>query len=346
MTARRRRSPGVETPMSWSSIDTLEASAAGAGGPHTRADLALLKLGRLLRASKYSFRTITPESHRRVNLRAQSAEAHSVVDVFGWSRPFAHGVLPEATHRLLDEAGMLTREGDLLRSQVRFSTLEDLLFAHSSFPTTQEDSVFFGPDTYRFARFIESSLRAYAIDRSATVVDIGCGSGAGGLVVSRCMRAPPQRLVLSDISVKAVRFARINASINAVPAEVLRSDVLQEVDAAPDLIVSNPPYLVDPAHRVYRDGGGALGFDLSLRILQESLDRLAPAGLLILYTGSAIVGDVDQFRAAVAQLAENRRVATWRYEEIDPDVFGEELETAAYAEADRIAAVGLTVRMM
>jgi methylase of polypeptide subunit release factors len=269
------------------------------------------------------------------------------VDVLGWSRPFARGVLPEAIHRLLDEAGMLTREGELFRSQVRFSTLEALLLAHSPFPTTQEDAVFFGPDTYRFARFIESSLRAYATDRSTCVVDIGCGSGAGGLVVSRCMRAPPRRLVLSDISVKALRLASINASINAVPAEVLRSDVLEEFDGAPDLIVSNPPYLVDPTHRVYRDGGGALGFDLSLRILRESLDRLAPAGLLILYTGSAIVGGMDRFRtAAVAELAENRRVATWRYEEIDPDVFGEELETAAYAEADRIAAVGLTVRMM
>jgi hypothetical protein len=31
------------------------------------------------------------------------------------------------------------------------------------------------------------------------------------------------------------------------------------------------------------------------------------------------------------------------YEEIDPDVFGEELERPAYAHVDRIAAVGLTV---
>jgi hypothetical protein len=30
------------------------------------------------------------------------------------------------------------------------------------------------------------------------------------------------------------------------------------------------------------------------------------------------------------------------YEEIDPDVFGEELDRPAYATADRIAAVGLT----
>jgi hypothetical protein len=32
----------------------------------------------------------------------------------------------------------------------------------------------------------------------------------------------------------------------------------------------------------------------------------------------------------------------FRYEEIDPDVFGEELDRSAHAQADRIAVVGLT----
>jgi hypothetical protein len=32
----------------------------------------------------------------------------------------------------------------------------------------------------------------------------------------------------------------------------------------------------------------------------------------------------------------------WSYGEIDPDVFGEELDSGVYAEADRIAAVVVT----
>lgn len=35
---------------------------------------------------------------------------------------------------------------------------------------------------------------------------------------------------------------------------------------------------------------------------------------------------------------------SWKYEEIDPDVFGEELDTPAYAGIDRIAAVLLVAR--
>jgi hypothetical protein len=37
------------------------------------------------------------------------------------------------------------------------------------------------------------------------------------------------------------------------------------------------------------------------------------------------------------------RQLDWSYTEIDPDVFGEELEQTAYAHVERIAAVGLTV---
>ena len=44
-------------------------------------------------------------------------------------------------------------------------------------------------------------------------------------------------------------------------------------------------------------------------------------------------------REALGRLADERDLAL-RYREIDPDVFGEELEQAAYADVDRIAAVG------
>jgi methylase of polypeptide subunit release factors len=110
-----------------------------------------------------------------------------------------------------------------------------------------------------------------------------------------------------------------------------------------DLLIANPPYLVDPAERAYRHGGGPLGAGLSLKILDAALPRLAPGGALLLYTGAAVVNGRDPFRdAAEERLAADRGVG-WAYREVDPDVFGEELDTPAYAEADRIAAVVLTV---
>jgi hypothetical protein len=48
------------------------------------------------------------------------------------------------------------------------------------------------------------------------------------------------------------------------------------------------------------------------------------------------------FFAAVRPRLESRN-CKYTYEEIDPDVFGEELDSAPYDRADRIAVVALTV---
>ena len=65
----------------------------------------------------------------------------------GWSRKFRPEVVPDPILDAMRAAGVLGAEEGGLRSRVRFSTLDGLLFAHSAFPTTQADAVFFGPDT-------------------------------------------------------------------------------------------------------------------------------------------------------------------------------------------------------
>jgi hypothetical protein len=67
-----------------------------------------------------------------------------------------------------------------------------------------------------------------------------------------------------------------------------------------------------------------------------------PGGRLILYSGTPIIGGSDPFFESLQPLLQ-LHARQYRYEEIDPDVFGDELESFAYAKADRIAAVGLTV---
>ena len=115
-------------------------------------------------------------------------------------------------------------------------------------------------------------------------------------------------------------------------------DKLAEVDGDFDLIVSHPPYLVDSASRAYRHGGGGLGADLSLAIVRAALGRLAPLGTLVVFTGIAIVDGEDVFKATVSDWA-TQAGCDWTYREVDPDVFGEELATPAYAAVDRIAHV-------
>ena len=70
---------------------------------------------------------------------------------------------------------------------------------------------------------------------------------------------------------------------------------------------------------------------------------MAPGGRLAIYTGSAIVDGHDLFREQTEKLlAEAGHV--YEYEEMDPDVFGEELAHPPYDQADRIAVVALILR--
>ena len=293
----------------------------------------LLALATMVDAAGYDFVTPTPATHARVI--ARRGLARNLPDVFGWSLPFAEGLLSPALFQTMQDAGILAGQSDHWRSTIRFSRLDGMLFMHSAYPTLAPDSVFFGPDTYRFAQ-------AIAVTRTGPVrraVDIGCGAGPGAMVVAKAH--PHAETFGVDINPAALRMTQVNAALAGLPVQAVHSDLLSAVPGTFDLIVANPPYLLDPAERAYRHGGGTLGAGLSLSILNAAAERLAPGGTLVLYTGSAIHGGHDGFRtAAAARLAGS--TLSWTYREMDPDVFGEELETAAYAACDRIAAVVLT----
>lgn len=298
-------------------------------------DRALVELGRALKAASYQFVTVTPETHRRVLERDQRA-ARDLRDVFGWSRRFEPALLPDELRTLGKRAGVFVpREHGTWQATVRFSSLSGHLFVHSAFPTTAADSVFFGPDTYRFCSFLSRSCLV-----GRRVVDIGCGTGAGGVVVSD----GANRVVLSDISPAALRFARINAALAGVEAEIVESDVLQGVSGDIDMVLANPPFMADTRGRLYRDGGGSHGEGLSLRIVRESLARLTPGGRLLLYTGAPIIAGRDILREPLEGLCAAAR-ATFLYEELDPDIFGEQLSEASYEEVERIAAVALSATL-
>ena len=304
-------------------------------------DAALSRLLAYLHGQDYRFTTVTPLTHAHVLTRHAGASGSTLRDLLGWNLPFERQVLPAELIRLLDDARLLEPAGHQWRSTVRVSSIDDALFLHSAYPTEQEDAVFFGPDTYRFVRFMRHALASAPLAAGARILDIGCGSGAGGLMLARqCQDAA---LVLNDINPLALRYSQINAHGLGIDATLAKGDSLAVVQGEFDLIIANPPYLVDKEARTYRHGGDDLGRSLGLRMATEALTRLAPGGRLLFYTGVAIVGGQDPLLAELAPVLDHAGLA-WRYEEIDPDVFGEELLEPAYRAVDRIAAVGLVAR--
>ena len=303
-------------------------------------NLALVELGRALQSAGYRFTAVTPETHRRVLNHFQGP--NNLQSIFGWNWTFGRNEVAPHILDLLAAASALAEANGLYRSKVRFATLDDLLFVHSGFPTTEQDAVFFGPDTYRFARLLRASLMNMPANRRLKLVDVGSGSGAGGIYASRLLPGTTE-LILADINPKALAFSAVNVALNDIPGgETVLSDVLDAVEGEIDLVIANPPYLVDAERRLYRDGGGELGIALALRIVEQGLARLRPGGRLVLYTGTPILRGVDPFFESVSPVLQLPGLQ-FVYEDIDPDVFGEELDRQAYAHADRIAVVGLTV---
>jgi len=306
----------------------------------TEADQALLQLGQRLRADGYRFTCVTPATHARVNAREGCGQARTLRDVFGWSRPFAPGLLSADELQLLERAQVLVPLGELMASAVRWSSLDELLLVHSAFPTEASDAVFFGPDSYRFAQVIHDYLQ-HNPTRVEHAVDIGCGSGVGALLIARA--AQHAQVSAVDINPMALRHATINAALAGVSnVSVARSDLLEGITGTFDLIVANPPYMLDRSARTYRHGGGALGAELSLRIIEQARERLSRHGTLLLYTGVAIVDGRDALLEAIRLRLAGPEWA-WVYREIDPDVFGEQLAEPGYEQVERIAAVALTV---
>jgi precorrin-6B methylase 2 len=298
---------------------------------------ALLALGQALRQAGYQFTTVTPATHRRVNGRPENAWARDLRGVFGWSRPFREDILPAALLDLMRRAGVLVERGDKLCAAVRASTIGTRLYFHSAFPTHEEDAVFFGPDTYRYVAALKRAMAGLAPPRRA--VDIGTGGGPGAIEVAAYF--PGCETVAADINERALALAAVNARLAGMAnVQVRHSDLLKDLDGEFDLVLSNPPYILDPDQLRYRHGGDMRGAGLSLQIVEAALERLRAGGTLLLYTGIAIVDGRDEFLAAILPRLE-AACATWSYEELDPDIFGGQLDCEGYEEVERIAAVWL-----
>ena len=294
-------------------------------------DSALVELLKRLAAFGYDFVTVTPETHRRVMARRD--RGRDLRDALGWSLPVPLESLPSDLTDLLRAADALIDEGGWVRSRIRVSRVGENLFVHSAYPTDRPDAVFLGPDTYRFVRFVRARLS----DASAVghLVDMGAGSGAGAICAASCLSGA--KLTLVDSNPEALRLARINAVAAGVVVELA-----ERLPGAFDLWIANPPFIQDSAGRAYRDGGQRLGAEASLLWTLEAARRITPGGRMLLYTGSAIVaggdGLLEELERRLTPLG-----CSLRYEEIDPDIFGEELDCPAYRDVERIAAVGVEI---
>ena len=115
----------------------------------------------------------------------------------------------------------------------------------------------------------------------ATALDLGTGCGIQALHLAR----DGERVVATDISERALAFARFNAALNGVTSIEFRLGSLYEPVAGErfDRIASNPPFVITPrtdgvpAYE-YRDGG-LVGDGIVEAMVRGAAEHLVPGGV-------------------------------------------------------------------
>ena len=147
----------------------------------------------------------------------------------------------------LADAGVLTIEGDRVRSELRIDDVFGLLVA-SDIDQQDDDSVVGVSPSTRLAATHTPRVAAHA------ALDVGAGQGLHALLAARHC----DRVVATDFNARALWMTELNARLNGIEnVETRKGSFLEPVAGERfDLVVINPPYVVSPdARYLYRDGG-------------------------------------------------------------------------------------------
>ena len=228
---------------------------------------AAVELARLLRGAGYESGTIQARLATGDQLLARSPELPSYLRRLGdgdelavllrlllLGVPVERALLDELVGRelraLLWGAGLLIADDGTVHGAARVVPHDELLIAsdHAGAAQPHADHV---PGVHR-----PSVALAHLTVRGEgeRALDMGTGNGIQAILLA----AHAARVVASDVSARALRFAEFNAMLNGFEnIETREGSFFEPVEGeAFDLIVANPPYVVSPENAyLFRDGG-------------------------------------------------------------------------------------------
>lgn len=195
---------------------------------------------------------------------------------------------------------------------------------------------------------------ALARDTIEAALDVGCGAGLVSLVFARSAR----RVVATDLSPRAVAFARANVALQGAPnVEVRCGDLFEPVRGQRfDRVASQPPFVAlrAGATAVTFTHGGARGDELAQRLLSGVTPHLAPGGRAVVLADWPLVeGDPLDARlrralgGASANLlvlqspAKNLNEYCVQYAGVEHAELGEAFTQAAIAQRDHLESLGI-----
>jgi len=153
------------------------------------------------------------------------------------------------------------------------------------------------PETEELVEWI---LKDHKEESALNVLDIGTGSGCIG--ISLASQRNGWKVSVSDISPDAIRVARENAILNGVEVDFYESDILQsKPSGAFDIVVSNPPYIIESESSVM--SGSTLAYEPHEALFTGGEDallfyrRIGELAKELLTPGGRLYFEINEFRA-------------------------------------------------
>jgi methylase of polypeptide subunit release factors len=248
------------------------------------------------------------ESETSSRIESGPRDLDRLIEAFLLAEPVSADALPTEVVEDLVALGIVRREGDRLIPLVDVRPYGEpdtdwYVVSDIGAPATPDHVLGLGGASLTLARITPRR-------DVGRVMDLGCG--AGGQVLHACRHAI--RVVATDSNPRALALTALTAALSGIPEEQL--DLREGSLFAPvseerfDLVVSNPPFVISPAHRfTYRDAG-LPGDELSRLVVRGAAAHLAPGGMAAVLGNWLHVAGAD-WRDRVAEWVAGTGVDAW-----------------------------------
>lgn len=187
----------------------------------------------------------------------------------------------------LQRAGALRRDEDGVRGAMRLVPFCGLWIASDEMH---------GLDPVMGPGATTQVLAATIGHAAGRVLDVGCGAGSLALVAAA---RGAEAAVGVDLHPRAAQWGRINAALNGLEVELYTGDLTAPVRGRRfDLVIAQPPFVVQPpdVQATTYLHGGAMGDELTLRLVAELPHVLEPGGQARILFDSPVRADAPLWR--------------------------------------------------
>lgn len=242
-------------------------------------------------------------------------------------RKFGEELLGASLLEDLVASGLVLESENGVRSSVRFVPWHDYLILSDPDEGAERGTDFYvyvGGDSTLLTDFVNRRLEeGFKADRG---LDLCAGTSIQSYnLLQRC-----SEITAAELNPRAVSYARASREVNgAERITVVQSDLWENVNGSFGMIVSNPPYLPMPGESISVKtldvcGGGELGLDIPLGIIDGLGTHLEQGGYSAVLAASPIIGGRDILHEDLLPIAEKHglevKLHAWKYTNLKLDM--------------------------